>query len=147
MSRECGSCDMCCTVVGVKEMDKPEYTACAKLCGGCGIYESRPQSCKTYECLWLQGNFNEADRPDKLGLICDLLTVTGVGETVMVRIPDEKKIMDRQSKEAKFISRLIKEDIIITAIFRSGVQKMFGRLEIMKKFITKGVTNGTTEKV
>ncbi len=34
-------------------------------CTACGIYETRPQSCRQFECLWLQGFGSESERPDR----------------------------------------------------------------------------------
>jgi len=49
-------CNLCCKLIGVKPIQKPAYRMCAHACkgSGCGIYEDRPDDCKTFECLWLQ---------------------------------------------------------------------------------------------
>ena len=55
-SNRCGSCTMCCRVFAISEFDKPADKWC-KHCAmgkGCTIYETRPERCQTYECLWLQ---------------------------------------------------------------------------------------------
>jgi len=78
--RSCGGCTLCCTVLRVDELGKLGGTPCAKLradAGGCGIYQSRPSICRRYRCLWLQGAFQEADRPDRIGAVLDLLTRAG----------------------------------------------------------------------
>ncbi len=85
--RECGSCTACCTVLGVPEIGKDTYEACAHLCGaGCGIYADRPASCRTFECQWLRGVL-EVDgtidtdmRPDSCGVIFDYQPGTTFGE-------------------------------------------------------------------
>lgn len=64
MSKECGSCSLCCKVLAVPELEKPGNTWC-KDCnksGGCAIYESRPSICRDFQCLWLQFD----DMPDEL---------------------------------------------------------------------------------
>jgi hypothetical protein len=74
-ARQCGSCSACCTVLGVVEIDKDEFTPCSHVApgseeGGCAVYGSRPASCEAYECLWLAGALPEDDdRPDKLGIV------------------------------------------------------------------------------
>ena len=74
--RECGPCSLCCRVLRVDELKKLGGVLCqhqlAK--GGCGIHESRPGICRAYRCLWLQGGLEDADRPDRLGAIVDILT-------------------------------------------------------------------------
>jgi len=75
--RDCGACTVCCTSLGVPEVNKPRDIECSHLCGqGCGIYESRPESCRVFDCLWKQGIFETEHRPDQLGV---LFTVTGQG--------------------------------------------------------------------
>lgn len=57
----CGSCTMCCKLMGVPELDKPPGEWC-KHCDpkvGCTIYDDRPESCKDFECLWLQAQSRE----------------------------------------------------------------------------------------
>ena len=75
MSRTCGDCTACCTVLAVHELDKPVNTVCKYDAGGsCAIYSERPQSCRDYECLWLVSEewMRLAERPDRVGVILDL---------------------------------------------------------------------------
>jgi len=82
--RTCGSCTACCHSLVIEELDKPAFTECAHACGsscanaagcdadaeaGCDIYEDRPDSCRGFRCLWLDGHLGEDDRPDRLGVI------------------------------------------------------------------------------
>jgi len=62
----------------VNELDKPLNTSCVHLAPvGCGIYESRPQSCREYDCAWLHGHFREEDRPDKTGIVWSFESIDG----------------------------------------------------------------------
>lgn len=73
--RSCGECRACCTVLGVRELEKPNYQRCDHECAkGCAIYASRPQTCRDYYCMWAQGLIegDERRRPDKLGVVFDL---------------------------------------------------------------------------
>jgi hypothetical protein len=45
--------------------------------GGCSIYPERPKICRVYRCMWLQGAFEDADRPDRVGAVLDLLNPAG----------------------------------------------------------------------
>jgi hypothetical protein len=61
-------------VLAVDELRKPMRWACDHLtCGGCRIYDARPQSCRDFNCLWLLGEIphDEATRPDRLGVLFD----------------------------------------------------------------------------
>jgi len=72
--RACGDCTACCTVLAVSELQKPMRWACNHVsCSGCGVYESRPGSCRVFNCLWLRGAISGDDsrRPDRLGLLFD----------------------------------------------------------------------------
>lgn len=72
VTRECGSCTLCCKVMGVTEGDfhKPKDQWCvhASKAHGCGIHETAafPTKCRDFQCLWLLGKMLEADRPDKV---------------------------------------------------------------------------------
>jgi hypothetical protein len=65
--RSCGPCTQCCTTMAVGELNKPEHVACNQLgaCGGCAVYDTRPDSCRAFRCMWLDGNItDESMRPD-----------------------------------------------------------------------------------
>ena len=71
--RACGSCRLCCKLVGVEVLDKPPGTWCQHACSkGCGIYETRPDECRKYVCLWLAGFFEDEDRPDRTRVLPSL---------------------------------------------------------------------------
>ena len=71
--RTCGGCTICCAIMGVKEMGKPGGRICADADPGhgCGRYETRPEGCRKFACLWLQGTLPTAARPDRLGVMFD----------------------------------------------------------------------------
>lgn len=73
--RTCGTCTACCHALAIDELDKPGFETCAHVCdSGCGIYTGRPDACRDFQCLWLQGHLAEGDRPDQLGVV---FTTTG----------------------------------------------------------------------
>jgi hypothetical protein len=74
--RECGGCTLCCIVPAI---DKPELqklpSSVCRHCsgGGCAIYESRPQTCRTYYCGWRWSTIFPDDwRPDQSGVFAQL---------------------------------------------------------------------------
>ena len=85
-SRSCGTCSHCCTVLRVDELGKRAGLDCVHQRGehGCGIHLTRPSICRRYECLWLQGGLEDAERPDATGGIVDLETV-GAGVRLGIR--------------------------------------------------------------
>ncbi|MCA8925643.1 MAG: hypothetical protein KDD82_27790 [Planctomycetes bacterium] len=70
MSRVCGPCQACCGVEAIPSLDKPDWTRCPHQCAvGCGIHAERPEECREFDCLWLEGHGPEGDRPDLSGVI------------------------------------------------------------------------------
>jgi len=85
-ARRCGPCSLCCSVLRVDELAKPAGIPCENLQAGagCGIHPSRPEICRSYRCAWLEGRFEEPDRPDRLGALVDFLPRGGGLELVIV---------------------------------------------------------------
>lgn len=56
IARECGDCGLCCKLLAVDDIGKPAHQWCAHFAPGarCGIYETRPLACATFQCLWLR---------------------------------------------------------------------------------------------
>jgi hypothetical protein len=71
-TKSCGSCTLCCKIMAVEAVQKPRNqwcTHCDKT-KGCTIYETRPETCATFECLWLASQvtpvaFGPELRPDR----------------------------------------------------------------------------------
>ena len=77
--RACGECKACCTTCVVPELDKGINTPCVHLVQtGCGIYETRPESCRIYNCAWLHGHFADYERPDKTGIVWSFEEIEGL---------------------------------------------------------------------
>ena len=55
-ARSCGTCSLCCKLLGIGELDKRPGTWCShcKPPHGCGIYETRPGECRDFSCVWLE---------------------------------------------------------------------------------------------
>jgi Fe-S-cluster containining protein len=70
----CGSCTMCCKVLGVKgevrgvPLKKPRAGWCehCDIGKGCKVYEDRPEVCSTFECMWLSARKQGIEVPDEL---------------------------------------------------------------------------------
>jgi hypothetical protein len=56
-TRTCDGCDLCCTAMGVEEIGKDMGARCPHLTGrpgeSCGIYASRPSTCRAFACIWV----------------------------------------------------------------------------------------------
>ena len=82
--RTCGSCQECCTRMAVTALGKPHSTPCPSQCpSGCSVYDSRPDECADFTCLWLADQagrvFSQQERPDHLGVLFAPLSVHSVG--------------------------------------------------------------------
>ena len=66
--RECGSCSMCCKLIGFEELAKPPGVWCKHVSPGkgCSIHDERPVSCRNFDCYWLHdANLGPEWKPDK----------------------------------------------------------------------------------
>jgi hypothetical protein len=70
-TRSCGTCTLCCKALHVEGIDKEPGEWCPHCAPGegCGIYERRPPSCRSFNCLWLLGHLGDGDRPDRIGAV------------------------------------------------------------------------------
>ncbi|MBI1369374.1 MAG: hypothetical protein GC162_12065 [Planctomycetes bacterium] len=70
--RECGACNVCCTAMHVRPLNKPAGQRCEhQTPAGCGNYENRPPVCREWHCMWVRDPrkvFTDEQRPDKLGV-------------------------------------------------------------------------------
>ena len=53
--RACGRCGLCCKLLAIDALGKPEGRWCRHWSAGhrCGIYAERPGECRTFNCDWL----------------------------------------------------------------------------------------------
>ena len=78
--RACGGCTMCCFTHGVENVDN-EYKKAESWCKhcdigrGCRVYQTRPQDCVTFTCMWLRGIGAEEHRPDKTGVVLNSVVI------------------------------------------------------------------------
>ena len=66
--RPCNGCGMCCKLLAIEELAKPEGQLCSNFAKGhgCVIYSTRPGSCSSFQCLWsVTAAMDESWRPDK----------------------------------------------------------------------------------
>ncbi|HJR55253.1 MAG TPA: hypothetical protein VJ798_01645 [Rhizomicrobium sp.] len=71
-SRECGTCTLCCKVMGIHALDKPRGVWCSHAMPGqgCAIYETRPEECRKFACVWLADeNLGPEWKPEKCKMV------------------------------------------------------------------------------
>jgi hypothetical protein len=91
--RECGTCTLCCRLMTVHSLNKPDGEMCQHCTGtGCGIYARRPLDCRQWSCLWKideNGQLGDELRPDRCGFIINLADARdGIG-LVHIIVDDE----------------------------------------------------------
>ena len=64
----------CCKPFAVEEVGKHDGGWCSKstACNGCSVYETRPEECRKFACVWLNGLGETSDGPDILGVMMDV---------------------------------------------------------------------------
>ena len=90
----CDGCSACCKIMKVAELAKQANTWCqhCQIGVGCSIYETRPESCRVYECLWLRTQSLEKPmapelRPDKSRVV---MGTTNHGEDVVLYVSADR---------------------------------------------------------
>jgi hypothetical protein len=138
----CGTCNLCCKLMRVDEVDTPRGKWCqyAKPGKGCGIYENRPTACREYECLWLQAQkkgdekFFPADlKPNRSRVVIDFTTD---GKHPLLHVdPDFPHAIDSIPVRA-FIKRNIERGIDVY-VWTGAVQEIIrapsGKREVVAK--------------
>ena len=95
--RACGDCSLCCKLLRIASLDKPNGKWCShcKAGKGCDIYESRPQDCRDFDCSWLTGQLGDAWYPLNAKLVIDMK-----GPWVMVHV--DPSVPNRWREEPYF---------------------------------------------
>lgn len=91
---------MCCKMMKVEELEKRDDRWCqhCQIGSGCRIYDTRPESCRIYECVWLQSQRMDKPlplelRPDKSRVIIGTMNR---GEEVVLYVSQERPDAWRQ---------------------------------------------------
>ena len=97
---------MCCSVLAVTELGKPACTDCPSASKrGCAVYATRPQSCRDFECLWLQTQEMPDDLKPDVSKV--MLSATLDGQRVVAYVDPAYPNAHRRGAMAKFIDRLV----------------------------------------
>lgn len=122
LERRCGDCSLCCTYLSVRRSDnksnwKESWKHC-KNCSGhkCIIYEKRPDSCRNFECLWLQSSdVPKRFRPDRVRAV---LATSAEGNAIVVHCleKDRHRILKGNNDFSCYILNLSKKTpmVIVT---------------------------------
>lgn len=78
--RTCGTCTLCCKVYDVPEAETVAGRWCRHCLPGrgCGIWETRPEQCRAFNCLWLtQDWLGEEWKPERSKIVFTVDPQTG----------------------------------------------------------------------
>jgi hypothetical protein len=129
--RQCGTCQACCQAIGVHELDKPAGARCPNQCErGCAIYESRPESCRTFQCLWHEGNFGAEHRPDKLGIVFATMWNPRIRRELITAYETRPGAFEEPEAE-KLILRLRRHQVVVMFPLE-GPPRLTGRREAVR---------------
>jgi hypothetical protein len=121
--------------------------SCAALgARGCTIHERRPNICRAYQCLWLQGKLDEEDRPDRLGAVLDL---TFEGGTTLLAIREASpgafaasarlRVIAERYREAMPVRITGSEDVLASdtpvRTLLPGGEELLARGEVMTRLL------------
>lgn len=118
--RDCGDCVLCCSIMRVIELDKPEAIKCNYcIADGCSIYDERPASCRAFHCLWqfrkLFKDKHNSKRPDRLGaLIIPKKQIDGYSPALQFNALDRKVFKRKDIRE--LIEKFRKEGFNIALV-------------------------------
>ena len=106
----CDGCTACCKILNIQELDKPANVWCrhCKIGAGCGAYETRPESCRVYECVWLQSQRGGKPmapelRPDRSRVV---VGVTNGGDDLVLYVSPDRRDAWRRGAMGAFVEEM-----------------------------------------
>lgn len=124
----CDGCTACCKVLKIQELDKPGNTWCrhCKIGVGCGAYETRPEACRIYECVWLQtqrmGKPMALElRPDKSRVV---VGTTNQGEDIVLYVSPDRPNAWQHGALLGFVNDLLGRRINVFVSCNDRLQKL-----------------------
>jgi hypothetical protein len=115
--RGCDGCTACCKIMQVRELDKPASTWCrhCRVGAGCSIYETRPESCRTFECVWLQTQSGEAPlapelRPDISRVV---MSTASQGRDIVLNLATDRPDAWKHGAIATLVAKMLNDGITV----------------------------------
>lgn len=125
-TRSCGSCTLCCKLLAVYEIGKHDNEWCTHCSAkeGCGVYETRPQSCRDFKCLWLRGVGPDELRPDRSKVIMN----ASADQNSMVLHVDPSRPDAWRSDIFKFVLDRMEVSFVVCGTERHLIRGMHGHI-------------------
>ena len=150
--RACGTCVVCCKIPSIEEesLVKPAGILCPHSTGSsCGIYESRPQTCRDFHCQWRHLSFlDENWRPDKSGVLIRVRALSGAdgGELALNLIVFENHDVILDEGFARVVAMVVERgvEVILTIL---GADSAFGNEATLNPYVGSAVAAGSLPAV
>jgi hypothetical protein len=87
-ARECGTCSLCCKVIGIAALDKPAGKWCPHFAKGvgCSVYADAPAECRHFQCYWLRGTLKGDEwKPDR----CKMVVWANKPDRIIIDVENE----------------------------------------------------------
>jgi hypothetical protein len=101
----------------VRELNKPGNAWCAHCTvgTGCTIYDTRPESCRDYECFWLKTQamdkpLSAALRPDKSRVV---IGTANRGEDLILYVSPERPDAWKSGEFGRFVGAMKKRGVAV----------------------------------
>lgn len=115
-------------MMGVHELDKPVNTRCphCEMGVGCTIYETRPQSCRAFECVWLQTQRGTTPlarelRPDATRVV--MSTANG-GEAIVLNVAPDRADAWQRGAMGKLVREMLADGVVVLLKCGDDVRKL-----------------------
>ena len=82
--KACGACTLCCKLLAIAALDKPEGVWCPHVAvgKGCTIYADRPHECRKFHCGYLSSALSEDWHPLRSKIVLVANAAGGITATV-----------------------------------------------------------------
>lgn len=124
----CDGCTLCCKLLKIHELNKAGNTWCqhCRIGAGCDIYDTRPESCRVYECLWLKTQrgakpLDPALRPDRSRVI---MGTTNQGEDVVLYLSPDRPDAWRHGSMARLVAELQHKNVTVLLSCGDTLEKL-----------------------
>jgi hypothetical protein len=111
MANQCGDCSYCCKLPGITApFIKPVNQWCEHCApgNGCQIYDTRPEQCRSYKCMWLVRDLPPELKLTRCGVIIEPLPQD---DRVALRVePHRFSTAWRQPAVLAFIKTMLRMD-------------------------------------
>jgi hypothetical protein len=139
LRRDCGECTLCCRLTEVPELRKPVNKWC-QLCTakGCSVYETRPQSCRSFYCFWMLSlDVPDELRPDKCGILFEEVP----GENILILLVDPDRPNAWRSEEIiRYTDTKVAQGVaLVVAVPDSPVKPMIVPAGRTKEQVVDGI--------